>query len=167
MVTKTLKVVDEKEVNIGVKEKQRAEVAKQLSVFLASTYTLYMKTLNYHWNVTGKQFSSLHELFENQYEDLHAAGDEVAERVRALGHFVPATFAEYLKLSAIKEDASMPESADLMIKNLLADNELASQEARKVLDVSEKAEDEVTVDMMVARMAIHEEAAWMLRSTLE
>lgn len=163
----TVKLVDDKDVNIGVKQKQRAEVAKALSTFLASTYTLYMKTLYYHWNVTGQQFHSLHALFEGQYEDLHAAGDALAERVRALGHFTPGTFKAFGELSAIQEDAELPTSARMMVSNLLEDNETASQEARKVLKAAEKAEDEVTVDMMVARMSVHEEAAWMLRSTLE
>lgn len=167
MTKSTLKIVDDEPVDIGVKETQRAEVAKKLCGFLASTYTLYMKTLYYHWNVTGKQFSSLHELFEGHYEDLHMAGDELAERIRALGHFTPGTFREYIELSAIKEDKSLPENAETMLHNLLKDNEACSREARKVLKIAEEAQDEVTVDMMVERMSIHEEAAWMLRSTLQ
>lgn len=167
MTQNTVKLVDNETVDIGVKQEQRAEVAKALSSFLASTYTLYMKTLYYHWNVTGKQFTSLHELFEGQYEELHEAGDEMAERIRALGHFTPGTYKAFGKLSAIEEDDELPENAEAMVQNLLADNELASQEARKVLKVAESAEDEVSVDMMVARMATHEEAAWMLRATLE
>jgi len=163
----TLKIIDDEPLNIGVNQEPRAQVATKLCGFLASTYTLYMKTLNYHWNVTGKQFSSLHEMFEGQYEDLHGAGDALAERIRALGHFTPGTFREYLELSTIEEDSSLPESAELMLQNLLADNEACSREARAVLKVAEKAEDEVTVDMMVERMSIHEEAAWMLRSTLQ
>ena len=167
MVNSTLKLVDDKDVNIGVKQEQRAAVAKELSKFLASTYTLYMKTLYYHWNVTGKQFHSLHELFEGQYEDLHSAGDELAERIRALGHFTPGTFKDYIELSEINEDSQLPESADDMVRNLLRDNETCSQAARSVLKIAEEAEDEVTVDMMVERMSTHEEAAWMLRSTLQ
>ena len=166
MTESTLKIVDNKKVDIGVVEEKRAEVAKQLSNFLSSTYTLYMKTLYYHWNVTGSQFHSLHELFEGQYEDLHEAGDEIAERIRALGHFTPGTFKAYLETSAIKEDESLPESADKMLENLLQDNETCSKEARKVLEIAGEAQDEVTVDMMVERMSIHDEAAWMIRSTI-
>jgi starvation-inducible DNA-binding protein len=162
-----LKIIDNEGVDIGVKQEQREKVAKQLSTFLASTYTLYMKTLYYHWNVTGKEFSSLHELFEKQYEDLHAAGDDIAERVRALGYFAPGTFKAYLELSAIEEDAELPEDAKVMVENLLKDNESCSKEARKVVKAAEEAGDEVTVDMMVSRMATHEEAAWMLRSTIQ
>lgn len=165
MTNSTLKLVDDQALDIGIKQEKRSEVAKQLSTFLASTYTLYMKTLYYHWNVTGKQFHSLHELFESQYTDLHAAGDSLAERVRALGHFTPGTFKAYLELSAITEDDALPETAEAMVGNLLADNETCSREARKVIGAAEEAGDEVTIDMMVARMATHEEAAWMLRST--
>jgi starvation-inducible DNA-binding protein len=167
MKSPTLKVIDDEKVEIGVEEKHRAEVAQALSTFLASTYTLYMKTLYYHWNVTGKQFSSLHELFETQYDDLHEAGDEIAERIRSLGHFTPGTFREYLEHSVITEDESLPENAEAMTANLLQDNEACSREARKVLKIAEEASDEVTVDMMVARMATHDEAAWMLRATLQ
>jgi starvation-inducible DNA-binding protein len=166
MGSNTLKIVDDASVNIGMKEEKRAAVAKQLSTFLASTYTLYMKTLYYHWNVTGKQFHSLHALFGEQYEDLHEAGDALAERIRALGHFTPGTFSTYLEMSAIDEDTSLPKSAEQMVENLLKDNETCSMEARRVLATAEDAEDEVTVDMMVARMSVHEEAAWMLRATL-
>lgn len=167
MTQSAVKIIDNEAVEIGMKQEGRAKVAKQLSSFLASTYTLYMKTLFYHWNVTGKQFHSLHELFEGQYNDLHGAGDKIAERIRALGHFTPGTFNAFLELSAIKEDASLPEDAETMVTNLLKDNETCSQEARKVLKIAEDAEDEVTVDMMVERMTAHDEAAWMLRSTIE
>lgn len=167
MVSETLKVVDDEPVDIGVQKKKRQEVAKSLATFLATHYTLNMKTLYYHWNVTGPHFHSLHETFEAQYDELREAGDSLAERVRALGHFTPGTFREYLELSAIKEDESLPNSPEAMIENLLRDNETCSKEARKVLKVAEDAEDEVTVDMMVERMTQHDEAAWMLRSTLE
>lgn len=166
-MNKTLQLVDNQEVNIGVKQEKRAAVAKELSKFLASTYTLYMKTLYYHWNVTGKQFHSLHELFEGQYEDLHTAGDELAERIRALGHYTPGTFKSYLEMSEVTEDDALPESAEAMVRNLLTDNETCSVAARNVLKIAEDAEDEVTVDMMVGRMSVHDEAAWMLRATLE
>ncbi len=166
MSKSALKITDDVSVDIGVKEAKREEVAKKLAGFLATTYTLYMKTLYYHWNVTGPQFHSLHTLFEEQYNDLHAAGDEIAERIRALGHFTPGTYKAFGKLSAIKEDSELPQDAMQMVKNLLHDNELASKEARKVLESAEEATDEVSMDMMVERMSIHEEAAWMLRATI-
>jgi len=167
MTNSTLNVVDTKTVDIGVQKDRRAEVAEKMSTFLASTYTLYMKSLYYHWNVTGRSFHSLHELFEGQYQDLHTAGDEIAERIRALGHFTPGTYREFAKMSAIEEDAALPTKASEMIENLLRDNETLSKEAREVLKVAEEAEDEVTVDMMVERMSVHDEAAWMLRSSIE
>lgn len=167
MTFATARKLDDKTVEIGVEQDSRANVAQALSGFLASTYTLYMKTLYYHWNVTGKQFTSLHELFEKQYDDLHEAGDEIAERIRSLGHFTPGTFREYLAHTAVHEDDSMPENADIMVENLLRDNETCSMEARKILKIAEESEDEVTVDMMVERMATHDEAAWMLRATLQ
>ncbi|WP_299372950.1 Dps family protein [uncultured Kiloniella sp.] len=167
MTVSTLKIMDDKAVDIGVREKQRADVAEKLSGFLASTYTLYMKALYYHWNVTGVQFHSLHSLFEQQYEGLHKTGDELAERIRALGHFTPGTFKAYMDLSSVDEDDALPDDAKQMVENLLRDNETCSKEAREVLRVAEDSGDEVTVDMMVARMAAHDEAAWMLRSTIQ
>ena len=167
MAKATLEMIDKKSVNIGVNDEKRTAVAEEMSKFLATTYSLYLKTLFYRWNVTGRQFHGLHELFEQQYEDLHAAGDEIAERIRALGHFTPGSYREFSELSQIEEDASLPKSAEQMVNNLLRDNEKCSMEARNVLKVAEDAGDEVTVDMMVARMATHDKAAWMLRATAE
>ncbi len=167
MTKSTLKIVDNEAVDIGLQKEQRAKVAEALSKFLASSYVLYMKTLYYHWNVTGKQFHSLHNLFEQQYETLHEAGDNIAERIRALGHFTPGTFADFLKNTSISEDSALPNNVNMMVKNLLRDNETCSQEARKVHNIASEFQDEVTADMMIERMASHEEAAWMLRATLE
>jgi starvation-inducible DNA-binding protein len=167
MTAQTIKQTDSLTVTIGVEQKNRAEVAGKLSGFLASTYLLYLKTLYYHWNVTGPNFIGLHELFEKQYNDLHAAGDELAERVRALGHFTPGTVKEFVNLSEIKDDDKLPDSPEDMIRNLLKANEACSKQARDVLKIAEDAEDEVTLDMMVARMTAHDKAAWMLRSTLQ
>ncbi|WP_417320059.1 Dps family protein [Emcibacter sp.] len=167
MTNTTLKMVDDKDVNIGVQKKNRLKVAEALSGCLASTYSLYMKTLFYHWNVTGPQFRDLHKMFEEQYQELHSAGDEIAERIRALGHFAPGTYSEYSKLSDVEEDKELPSSSGEMLSNLLKAHETCSARARKVLKVAEDAEDEVTADMMVERMSIHDEAAWMLRATLE
>ncbi|MBY0407127.1 MAG: DNA starvation/stationary phase protection protein [Rickettsiales bacterium] len=144
--------------------RQRADVANALACFLASTYALYQKSLFYHWNVTGPNFMGLHQLFEQHYQALHEAGDVLAERIRALGHFAPGTLAEFASLSTVKEDAKLPDSAKEMLSNLLRSHEICSNEARDVLDVAEKAGDEVTVDLMVERMAFHDKAAWMLRA---
>jgi len=167
MSSSTVKMTDRENLHTGMDAEARTRVAEQLSRFLATTYTLYLKTLYYHWNVTGPHFHALHLLFEQQYEDLHAAGDEVAERIRAIGHFSPGTYREFEKLSAVSHDESLPKKSAQMVANLLRDNEVCTQEARKVLDAAEKAGDEVTVDMMVERMGVHEKAAWMLRSTCE
>jgi starvation-inducible DNA-binding protein len=166
-MTKTLKVVDELKVHNGVSPQARAKVAEELSVFLASTYTLYMKTLFYHWNVTGPQFPGLHKMFEDQYQVLHLAGDEVAERVRALGHMTPGTYREFSQLSKVTEDETLPRDSKVMIENLMKSHEICSLEARTVLNVAEEHGDEVTMDMMVERMAFHDKTAWMLRATIE
>ncbi|MCI5049906.1 MAG: DNA starvation/stationary phase protection protein [Rickettsiales bacterium] len=162
-----LRMVDKQDLSIGLDDDKRAEVATALSTFLATTYTLYMQTLYYHWNVVGKQFISLHELFENHYEDLHKAGDALAERIRALGHFCPGTYKEFSEMSAIEEVVDLPKDAEEMVSILLSHHEKASVEARHVLRTAEQAGDEVTVDMMVSRMTFHDEAAWMLRSLLQ
>lgn len=163
----TLQLVDQEDVRIGMEEEARANVAEALTSFLASTYTLYMKSLFYHWNVTGPNFTGLHKLFEEQYQNLHHAGDELAERVRALGHKTPGTFHEFLKVSAIKEDETLPEDEQKMARNLMKCHEVCTREARKLFKVAEKFDDQVTMDMLVERMAFHEKAAWMLRATVE
>jgi starvation-inducible DNA-binding protein len=143
---------------------KRADVAHDLSRFLASTYALYQKSLFYHWNVTGRSFMQLHALFEEHYQELHRAGDVLAERIRALGFFAPGTLAEFAKLSAVPEDSKLPDSDSKMIENLLKSHEICSKEARDVLNAADDAQDEVTVDLMVQRMAFHDKAAWMLRA---
>lgn len=163
----TLQQTDDINLSIGMNDESREKVCRKLSGLLASTYMLYLKTLYYHWNVTGQNFNSLHEMFETQYNDLHAAGDELAERIRALGHFTPGTVREYLELSSIKDDAKLPGSDVQMVKNLLKDNEECSREARAVMKIAEEGSDEVTIDMMVARMTYHDKTSWMLRSTLQ
>lgn len=163
----TVKRTDDIAVHIGVSNQSRTQVCTQLSGLLASTYILYLKTLYYHWNVTGDNFVGLHMLFEQHYKELQEAGDELAERIRALGHFTPGTIREFVSLSSVKDDESLPTSSEQMVRNLLADNERCSQEAREVLQAAEKAEDEVTVDMMVGRMTHHDKSAWMLRALLQ
>lgn len=164
---KTLEVIDGMEVHIGVDDKAREKVAQELSGFLASTYTLYMKTLFYHWNVTGPTFPGLHKMFEEHYQELHLAGDELAERVRALGHMTPGTYREFSELSKVKEDDKLPRDSKVMVENLMKSHEACSLEAREVLKVAEGCGDEVTMDMMVDRMAFHDKTAWMLRATIE
>lgn len=163
----TLKKTDKLTVTIGVEGKDRARVAEALSGLLASTYMLYLKTLYYHWNVTGSNFVGLHELFEKQYQELHKAGDILAERVRALGHFTPGTVQEFMQVSEIEDDTKLPASAEEMTQRLLQANESCSKQARQVRRVAEAAGDEVTMDMMVARMTAHDKISWMLRSILE
>ncbi len=167
MKTATLNKTDSRVVELGITKDDRSEMAQKLTGFLASTYLLYVKTLYYHWNVTGPQFHALHTLFEEQYEDLHAAGDTIAERIRALGHFTPGTLREFMECSSIEEDRALPENSDNMVKNLLRDNEQASREAREVQEYADKIGDEVTADIMIARMQVHDKAAWMLRATSE
>lgn len=167
MANRTLQVIDEVKVHNGVNPQARAKVAEELSVFLASTYTLYMKTLFYHWNVTGPHFPGLHRMFEEQYQALHLAGDEVAERVRALGHMTPGTYREFSKLSKVMEDDALPRDSKVMIENLMKSHEVCSLGARAVLNVAEEHNDAVTMDMMVERMAFHDKTAWMLRATIE
>jgi len=157
---------DGQQANIGIEDKMRAEVATALSSMLASTYSLYVKALFYHWNVTGPQFHGLHTLFEEHYENLHNAGDEIAERIRALGHFTPGTLQSFSALSVVKDDEFLPENAEGMLKNLKVAHELCAGEARQVLAVAERAGDEVTVDMMVERMRFHDEANWMLNASM-
>jgi starvation-inducible DNA-binding protein len=163
----TVKKEDRLRVEIGVDAEARAEVSRKLSALLASTYLLYLKTLYYHWNVTGPNFVGLHQLFERQYQELHQAGDAMAERVRALGHFTPGTVGEFLALSSVKDDPELPQPANRMVLNLLKENESCSREAREVFEVAQDTEDEVTADMMIHRMQQHDKTAWMLRAVLE
>lgn len=141
-------------------------VAVALSDFLASTYILYHMSLFYHWNVTGTGFVNLHQLFEEHYKELHHAGDEIAERVRAIGHFVPGTLKEFLDMSSVKEDEFLPSRPQDMVRSLLESHETCSREARSVLRTAEKYNDPVTGDLMLRRMAFHDKAAWKLRSLL-
>jgi starvation-inducible DNA-binding protein len=142
------------------------KVISELSVLLASTYMLYLKTQNYHWNVTGPMFTTLHTLFETQYTELAAANDEIAERIRALGAFAPGSLAEFSRLSIIKEAAGRPK-ATKMIEDLAAGQEALAAAAHKVIDAAEKANDQATADLGTRRVDIHEKNAWMLRSHLE
>jgi starvation-inducible DNA-binding protein len=153
------------EMNIGISEKDRKAVCKSLNKLLADTYLLYLKTQNYHWNVTGPMFQSLHSLFEKQYQEQALAVDEVAERIRALGEYAPGSFAAFSKTSSIKEETLIP-SADAMIHNLVQGNEAVVTTAREIISLADSCEDDVTSDLMIERMQVHEKNAWMLRSLI-
>jgi len=159
-------IMSDTKANIGIAEADRAKIAEGLSRVLADTYTLYLKTHNFHWNVTGPMFNSLHTMFELHYNELALAVDEVAERIRALGHFAPGSYKAFGKLSSIDEAPDQPPEAMAMVKSLAEGHEAVARTAREVFKVVEKAGDEVSVDLLVARMQVHEKTAWMLRSTL-
>ncbi len=153
-------------IDIGITEKGRSEVAAALSKLLGDTYALYVKTQNFHWNVTGPDFPQLHHLFEQEYDALADANDELAERIRALGHFAPGSFSQFAKLTSIPEENSVPKASD-MVKQLCEGHETAGKTARALLKKAEEHGDDVTVDMATGRAAAHDKAAWMLRSTAE
>jgi starvation-inducible DNA-binding protein len=153
------------EVNIGIKEKDRKAVCRGLSKLLADSYLLYLKTQNYHWNVTGIMFSPLHNLFEVQYKEMASSIDSVAERIRALGEFAPGSFSSFIKVASIKEENSIP-TAEEMIQNLVQGNQALVSTAREIITLTDNCEDDVTADLLVGRMQIHEKNAWMLRSML-
>jgi starvation-inducible DNA-binding protein len=154
------------QINIGIADADRKEIAQGLSRLLADSYTLYLKTHNYHWNVTGPMFQTLHLMFETQYQELALAVDVIAERIRALGEPAPGTYAEFLRLSSIKEPTGVPKARD-MISDLVAGQESVVRTARSIFPVAEKTGDEPTADLLTQRMQLHEKTAWMLRSLLE
>jgi starvation-inducible DNA-binding protein len=151
---------------MGIPADQRLAVAQGLSRLLADTYTLYLKTHNYHWNVTGPMFSSLHLMFETEYMELALAVDEIAERIRALGVRTPASYREFSALATISEDTDTPD-ATAMIRRLEQDQEAVVRSSREVFPVAEAARDQSTLDLLTRRMQIHEKTAWMLRSLLQ
>lgn len=155
----------EPSINIGISEKDRKSVCRGLNKLLADSYLLYLKTQNYHWNVTGKMFRSLHTLFEEQYKELANSIDEIAERIRALGEFAPGSFSTFGKVTSIKEETSIP-SAEEMIHNLVVGNEAVVTTAREIISLTDDCEDDVTADLLVDRMQVHEKNAWMLRSMI-
>lgn len=154
------------EIDIGIAPKERAEIAAGLSRLLADTYTLYLKTHNYHWNVEGPLFNTLHLMFEQQYTELAAAVDLIAERIRALGEPAPGSYAAFAKLSSIEEEKDEAPDAETMIANLVKGQEAVVRTARSVFPAAERAHDEPTADLLTQRMQIHEKNAWMLRSML-
>jgi starvation-inducible DNA-binding protein len=152
-------------INIGLSEEERLRIASELSRLLADSYTLYLKTHNYHWNVTGPHFNTLHTMFEAQYTELAAAVDEIAERIRALGVVAPGSYAEFSELTSIDESHG-GESAEDMIRALVAGQEAVVRTARDAFPAADSASDEPTADLLTQRMQIHEKNAWMLRSML-
>jgi len=154
------------QINIGIPEDKRQEIVGGLARLLADTYTLYLKTHNFHWNVTGPMFQTLHLMFETQYNELALAVDLIAERIRALGSPAPGTYAEFIKLSSIKEPQGVPSAKD-MIRQLVEGQESVVRTARSVFPVVDGAHDEPTADLLTQRMQLHEKNAWMLRSLLE
>lgn len=152
-------------IDIGIQHKEREMIARDLGSLLADTYSLYLKTHNFHWNVTGPRFRELHLMFEEQYTELATAVDEIAERIRTLGFPAPGTYTEYARLSAIAETPGVP-AADEMIRLLTADNETVVKTARRILPLAQDENDESTASLIADRMLIHEKVAWMLRSSL-
>jgi starvation-inducible DNA-binding protein len=152
--------------NLGVKEDDRLAIAQGLSRLLADSYTLYLKTHKYHWNVTGPMFQTLHLMFETQYNELALAVDLVAERIRALDVLAPGSYSEFSQLATVKEDIDNPSATD-MIKRLVEGQETVVRTARSLYDLAHQAQDEVTADLLTQRIQVHEKTAWMLRSLLQ
>lgn len=153
-------------IDIGISEKDRKAIATGLNRLLADSYTLYLMTHNFHWNVKGPMFNTLHLMFEAQYTELALAVDTIAERIRALGYPAPGTYSEFAALSSIKEVKGQPKATD-MINHLVKGQEAVIKTARSLFDVVEAASDEPTADLLTQRMQLHEKTAWMLRSLLE
>lgn len=154
------------QLNIGIDEGQRKEIVFGLSKVLADSYTLYLKTHKYHWNVTGPMFQTLHTMFETQYNELAIAVDDLAERIRALGEKAPGSYAEFSKLTSIAEDESAPKARE-MISNLVLGHETLIRTIRETFPKASAADDEATADLFTQRIQVHEKTAWMLRSLLE
>jgi starvation-inducible DNA-binding protein len=154
------------QINTGIAADDRATIADGLSHLLADTYTLYLKTHNFHWNVTGPMFQTLHTMFEQQYTELWGALDEVAERIRALGQPAPGSYGAFARLTSIEEEDGVPEAKE-MIRQLVAGHEAVAKTARSVFPAAGEGHDEVTADLLTQRMTVHEKTAWMLRSLLD
>ncbi len=160
-------VADNPQINIGISEKDRLAVASGLANLLADTYTLYLTTHNFHWNVTGPMFNSLHAMFMAQYTELWNAVDPIAERIRSLGVAAPGSYAQFSKLSSLKDAPSTPPKAMEMVRILVEGHEGVARTARGIFASAEAANDEPTADLLTQRLTVHEQAAWMLRSILQ
>jgi starvation-inducible DNA-binding protein len=152
-------------IDIGIPEAERKQIADQLARVTADTYTLYLKTHNYHWNVTGPMFNTLHLMFEEQYNELWTAVDLLAERIRSLGEFAPGSYREFAELTTIEEADGIP-TAEAMLADLVTGHEAVARTARAALAVADSANDQPSVDLLTQRLQIHEKTAWMLRSML-
>jgi starvation-inducible DNA-binding protein len=153
--------------NIGIDEKDRAAITEGLGRLLADTYTLYLTTHNFHWNVTGPMFNTLHAMFMTQYTELWTAVDPIAERIRSLGHPAPGSYAQFGKLSSLKDAPATPPKALEMVRILVEGHEAVARTARSIFPLADKAGDEPTADLLTQRLTVHEQTAWMLRSLLE
>jgi len=156
-----------KVMDMDIPEQDRKKISAELSKLLADTYTLYLKTHNYHWNVTGSMFQTLHLMFETQYNELALAVDLIAERIRALGYPAPGSYAQFSKLTSVKEAPAGHVKSQEMIRQLLNDNQIAARSAKRAFPPAEKVGDQATMDLLTQRMQTHEKTAWMLRSLLE
>jgi starvation-inducible DNA-binding protein len=154
-------------IQIGISDKDRAAIAAGLSRLLADTYTLYLTTHNFHWNVTGPMFNSLHAMFMAQYTELWNAVDPIAERIRSLGHVAPGSYAQFGKLSTVPDAPAQPPKALEMVAILVKGHEAVARTARELFPLVDKASDEPTADLLTQRLTVHEQTAWMLRSLLE
>jgi starvation-inducible DNA-binding protein len=155
-----------KEMDTGISSRDRGAIAQGLSRLLADTYLLYLKTHNFHWNVEGPMFQTLHVMFMDQYTEQWNAIDPIAERIRALGHYAPGTYKQYVKLATVKETDGVPK-AEKMVAELIAGQEAVARTARSVLPIADTANDQPTLDLLTQRLDIHEKNAWMLRSLLK
>lgn len=154
------------QIDIGIPEKSRKEISEGVSRLLADTYTLYLKTHSYHWNVTGPMFNTLHLMFETHYNELALAVDNIAERIRALGYPAPGSYSQFAELATVKEARGVPSAQD-MIKDLVLSHEQVAKTSRSIFPAAEGGNDEATLDLLTQRIQIHEKTAWMLRSMLE
>jgi starvation-inducible DNA-binding protein len=154
------------DIQTGIPAKQRARIAQGLSRLLADTYVLYLKTHNFHWNVEGPMFQTLHTMFMTQYTEQWNAIDPIAERIRALGHYAPGSYKQYVKLATVKETEGVPK-AEQMVRQLIEGQEAVARTARSVLPLADEANDQPTLDLLTQRLDIHEKNAWMLRSLLK
>ncbi len=153
-------------IDIGISENEREKIARGLSALLADSYSLYLMTHNFHWNVTGPQFNTLHQMFMVQYTEQWTALDLIAERIRALGHPAPGTYKAFVKLASIKEVEGVPKATD-MIRLLVDAQEATARTGRKLFKLVNAANDQPTADLLTQRLEVHEKTAWMLRSLLE
>lgn len=153
-------------IHIGISDEDRLAIAGGLSKLLADTYTLYLTTHNFHWNVTGPMFTTLHTMFMTQYTELWTSVDDIAERIRSLGHIAPGSYAQFGALSSLKDVPASPPEAMAMVRVLVDGHEAVARTARSIFPVADKASDEPTADLLTQRLTVHEKTAWMLRSLL-